>query len=62
MHLDGTVRIQTVSEKDDKWLHDLLIAYGKKTGTPILINTSFNVGGKPISNYAEDMYKIFEDD
>ena len=61
MHLDGTVRIQTVSEQDDKWLHDLLIEYGKQSGAPILINTSFNDNGMPIFNYSKDVYRMFKE-
>ena len=61
IHLDGTVRIQTVDAKEDKWLHDLLIDFGKKTGNPILINTSFNDSGMPIFNYAKDMIRMFNE-
>jgi len=49
-HLDGTARHQSVAKTDEAWLHALLIAVGKKTGLPALINTSFNSRGKPITN------------
>lgn len=61
MHKDGTIRIQTVSEKDDKWLYNLLIKFGEKTGIPILINTSFNDSGLPIFNYFSDMYRMYQE-
>lgn len=60
-HTDGTVRVQTVSKKDDPWLHNLLLAFGKETGVPILINTSFNDSGLPIFNYVKDMYRMYEE-
>jgi len=41
-HLDGTARLQTVSKNDNKWYYSLLSKWSKKTGVPILLNTSFN--------------------
>ena len=41
-HLDGTARLQTVSKNDNKWYYNLLSRWNKKTGVPILLNTSFN--------------------
>ena len=61
MHKDGTIRVQTVNEKDDKWLYDLLIKFGERTGVPILINTSFNDSGLPIFNYFSDMYRMYQE-
>ena len=60
-HTDGTIRIQTVSDEDNRWLHDLLLTFGQKTGVPILINTSFNDGGMPIFNYMKDMYRMYNE-
>lgn len=42
VHYDGTGRVQTVTEKDNKWFYDLLSCWEKKSGVPILLNTSFN--------------------
>ena len=47
-HVDGTARLQTVERQDDPLFHDLLHAFGKVTGVPVLVNTSFNVRGEPI--------------
>lgn len=47
-HIDRTARVQTVSHDDHALLHDLLCAFGRRTGVPVLINTSFNVRGQPI--------------
>ena len=47
-HVDGSARIQTVSREDNPLFHALLTAFEKRTGCPVLINTSFNVRGEPI--------------
>ena len=60
-HTDGTVRVQTVSKEENPWLHNLLMAFGQKSGIPILINTSFNDSGLPIFNYVEDMYRMYNE-
>jgi len=46
-HVDGTCRIQTVSQ-DHRVYHELLTEFKKLTGFPILLNTSFNIQGKAI--------------
>jgi len=47
-HVDGTARVHTVRKADNPRFHDLLSAFGKLRGTPILLNTSFNDGGQPM--------------
>jgi carbamoyltransferase len=47
-HIDYTARIQTVNEKSDARMHQLLCEFGKLSGYEMLINTSFNVRGEPI--------------
>lgn len=42
VHHDGSGRLQTVTEKDNSWFYNLLIKWKKKSGVPILLNTSFN--------------------
>jgi len=42
VHLDGTARLQTVTENYNKWYYNLIKKFGEKTGVPILLNTSFN--------------------
>lgn len=42
VHKDGTARLQTVTEKDNKWYYNFLKAWEEKTGVPIILNTSFN--------------------
>jgi len=59
VHYDGTCRIQTATEEDG-FIYELLIDFGKLTGTEILINTSFNVKGKPIINNLKDAFDLLE--
>jgi carbamoyltransferase len=47
-HVDGSARVQTVDRETNPLFHDLLVAFAAATGTPVLINTSFNVRGEPI--------------
>ena len=57
-HVDHTTRIQSV-DKDNGLFFDLLNLFHKKTGCPILVNTSFNIRGEPIVNSPEEAYKCF---
>ncbi|MCH7344770.1 carbamoyltransferase [Pelomonas sp. CA6] len=47
-HTDHSARVQTVSGATNPIFHDLLQAFGRRTGVPVLINTSFNVRGEPM--------------
>ena len=47
-HTDGSARVQTVSAATHPRFHALLQAFGRRTGVPVLVNTSFNVRGEPI--------------
>lgn len=47
VHVDNTCRIQTVG-KDNSFLYELLSCFYEKTGCPILLNTSFNLAGRPL--------------
>ena len=47
-HVDGSARIQSVSEKSNALFYKLLTKFEEKTGCPVLVNTSFNVRGEPI--------------
>lgn len=42
-HVDGTARVQTVTRESNPKFHRLLEAFGRETGVPVLLNTSFNV-------------------
>lgn len=58
VHQDGTGRLQTVNPEDNPWMAGLLTAFGTRTGVPILLNTSFNVMGKPIVHSVEDAMAV----
>ena len=53
-HVDGTARVQTVTREQNEFIYDLLTMMDKKIGCGILLNTSFNVAGKPILNTYKD--------
>ena len=58
-HVDFSSRIQTVDKKTNPKFYKLLKHFGKKTGYPILVNTSFNIRGEPIVCSPEDAYNCF---
>jgi carbamoyltransferase len=60
VHVDGTSRVQTVAEDLNPLLHSVLKAIGEATGTPILMNTSFNALGSPIVDTPEDALATFK--
>jgi carbamoyltransferase len=47
-HVDGTARLQTVRRDDDPLFHELIDSFGRRTGIPVVLNTSFNLRGMPI--------------
>ena len=61
MHIDGTARVQTVTREQNAWLYDTLTAFKEKSGCGVLLNTSFNVDGKPILNTYRDAFKVFDE-
>jgi carbamoyltransferase len=58
-HIDYSARIQTVSAETNPRFHALLKAFERRTGCPVLVNTSFNVRGEPIVCTPEDAYRCF---
>jgi carbamoyltransferase len=48
VHVDRTARPQVVRRRDNPVYHDIVAEYGKRTGSPILVNTSFNMHEEPI--------------
>src|SRR5438046_9386628 len=58
-HVDGSARVQVLEREMAPRLHALLEAYGRRTGIPVLLNTSFNVAGEPIVNRAIEGYSTF---
>ena len=56
-HVDGSGRLQTIRREQNPLYYDLIKRFGKLSGTPILINTSFNIRGEPIVCTPYDAYK-----
>ncbi len=54
VHKDGTGRVQSITPEVYPWMSDLLHEFGSATGVPVLLNTSFNIMGKPILHDVED--------
>lgn len=58
-HVDYSARVQTVDASVHPRLHQLLTEFGRLTGCPILVNTSFNVRDEPIVESPLDAYRCF---
>lgn len=58
-HVDYSARIQTVHADTNPRYHALITAFKRKTGCPVVVNTSFNVRGEPIVCTPEDAYRCF---
>lgn len=56
-HIDGTCRIQTLTEEQNKNYYSLINEFYSITGVPILFNTSFNLSGDTIAETIEDAFK-----
>lgn len=59
VHVDGTARVQSVTEESSPRLYRLLKEFDALTGVPVLINTSFNVKGEPIVETPRDAMDCF---
>ncbi|HVI49000.1 MAG TPA: carbamoyltransferase C-terminal domain-containing protein [Chitinophaga sp.] len=59
VHRDGTGRLQTVKKEWNDKYYELISAFHQLTGVPVLLNTSFNVMGKPIIHTVEDALSVF---
>ncbi len=58
-HVDYSARIQTVHAELHRRFYSLLRAFHRRTGCPVLVNTSFNVRGEPIVCTPEDAVRCF---
>ncbi len=58
-HVDGTARVQTINREQNPAYYDLLKAFQRRTGVPVLVNTSFNTRGEPIVCTPRDAVESF---
>jgi carbamoyltransferase len=61
VHADATLRPQTVKKEFNPRFWNLINAFGKLTGEPLLLNTSFNIMGDPIVNHPREAIRCFYD-
>ncbi len=58
-HVDYSARVQTVRREDNPLYYDLIAAFDRLTGCPVVVNTSFNVRGEPIVCAPEHAFTCF---
>ncbi len=59
VHVDGTARVQTVDPACQPLLAALLAAFERRTGLPVLVNTSLNTAGRPMVDDVKDALECF---
>lgn len=59
-HVDGTARVQTVTEEQNKYLYDIITEIDKIKNIGVILNTSFNIKGKPILTKIEEALYVLE--
>jgi carbamoyltransferase len=59
VHVDGTARIQTVDAADDPLMHRAIAAFERRTGVPVVVNTSLNTAGRPMVDDPRDALELF---
>jgi carbamoyltransferase len=59
VHSDGSARIQTVDRESNESFWKVIDAFGRRTGVPVVLNTSFNVRGEPIVCTPQDAIRCF---
>jgi carbamoyltransferase len=58
-HVDYSARLQTVRRETNPLYWEIINAFWRRTGCPVIVNTSFNVRGEPIVCSPEDSYRCF---
>jgi carbamoyltransferase len=58
-HVDGTARVQTVEDRENPVLARMLAAFERRTGLPVVINTSLNTAGRPMVDSPRDALECF---
>jgi carbamoyltransferase len=58
-HVDGTARVQTVDPATEPLVAELLTAFHRRTGLPVVVNTSLNTAGRPMVDSPQDALELF---
>jgi carbamoyltransferase len=58
-HVDGTARVQTVDPADDPLTARMLTEFDRRTGIPVVVNTSLNTAGRPMVDSPRDALECF---
>jgi len=61
VHVDGSARPQTIAHDTNPLYHDVIRVFERETGTPVLVNTSFNVHEEPIVNTPRECAQALTD-
>ena len=59
VHVDGTARIQTVDARDEPLVARMLESFERRTGVPVVVNTSLNTAGRPMVDDPRDALECF---
>jgi carbamoyltransferase len=59
VHVDGTARIQTVDERREPLVARMLHGFERRTGLPVVVNTSLNTAGRPMVDDPRDALECF---
>jgi carbamoyltransferase len=59
VHVDGTARVQTVDPGDEPLVARMLAAFERRTGLPVVVNTSLNTAGRPMVDDPRDALECF---
>jgi carbamoyltransferase len=59
VHVDGTARIQTVDAAEEPLVHRCISAFERRTGLPVVVNTSLNTAGRPMVDDPRDALECF---
>ncbi len=58
-HVDGSARVQTVDARTEPLMAAVLRAFERRTGLPVLVNTSFNTAGRPMVDDPRDALEVY---
>jgi carbamoyltransferase len=59
VHVDGTARVQTVHADTEPLVAEMLAAFERRTGLPVVVNTSLNTAGRPMVDTPREAMELF---